>query len=404
MSAVRTKVLALAGLAATLIMGAATLAQAAPAAAAPAPSTVVAGYANVPSFVPLNQGFVPVNPGDVHTTSGQGVGVLHIQTGFYQVKFFGLGISGQQFNTPLPGVVHAHTIFGDSCQPVTEPLADGLRAMLVNVKCFDHFAKPADSNFTVNYTRGGTDQGTLDTVRVSQADVLKVVTQGGVVPAAQQSSIPNAAIVVTRNPTEGTGIYRFALPRKPGSRPHALEISPTGQSADTICTITEAKPDATGDNELVRVVCRAGDPTKAVETALSVSYGEDTGTLGLASESYAYLTPPSFSTTTDCSVPGPIQPVPSTLQRNVVGGFAAGVTFQRLCVGHYVIRMDNQQLQLTKSGNGSVLAFNADRRCPIVDDFTPAGATFRQVRIVCQDQFGQLKDGLFQFNYTARQF
>jgi hypothetical protein len=276
--------------------------------------------------------------------------------------------------------------------------------MVVNVKCFNRFAQPADSNFTVSYTRGGTNQGTLDTVRVSQADVLKVVTQGGVVPAAQESSIPNAAIVVTRNPTEGTGVYRFALPRLPGTRPHALEISPTGASADTVCTITDAKPDATGANELVRVVCRAGDPTNAVETSLSLTYGEDTGTLGLAAESFAYLTPPTFSTTPDCSGPGPIQGVPTTLGRNVFNGVDGSVTFQRLCAGQYVIRMANQNKQLTNSGNGSVVAFNADRRCWVVDDFTPTGAGFRQVRIVCEDQFGQTRDGLFQFNYTARQF
>jgi hypothetical protein len=50
-------------------------------------------------------------------------------------------------------------------------------------------------------------------------------TQGGVTPVVQRPSTPNSAIVVTRNATEGVGVYPFSVPRLPGNRPHAPEVS-----------------------------------------------------------------------------------------------------------------------------------------------------------------------------------
>jgi hypothetical protein len=88
--------------------------------------------------------------------------------GEYDVHFPGLATEQPFSDLDQEGVVHARVTgsIGGVCQASATVQDDRRGAVLAFINCFDNFGKPANRPFTVGYTRGGSDLGSLVSVRM----------------------------------------------------------------------------------------------------------------------------------------------------------------------------------------------------------------------------------------------
>ncbi|MFC4588300.1 hypothetical protein [Sphaerisporangium corydalis] len=356
-------------------------------------STVVAGYVNVPVTINAT-GWTTLPSGAGFGTAGGAISVYRFGTGKYEVLFPGLA-PGYSLGESVPGVAIAHAGDWGNCQRSTLAVGDGAGDLTFNVNCYDFGGALTDRPFTASYTRGGTDAGTLGTVRMqleSTAPIGTVTT-----PATQFSSL-SGTITSTRT---ATGNYEIRIPRQAGDRPHALDVGAVGSAQSVNCAVLSTATESAGTVEKIRVICRGVPGVGVLNTPFDLSFAEETNPLGLGRLSHAYLTAPSFVT-----VPASTPPVTLTADvvRNVIYGVPGSVTLQHTGTGKFEVQLQNQDWQVGAATVSVIPVGSADTRCAVTADFTVLGSGRRTVRFQCSNAYGDaLADPAFQLNYSALQ-
>src|SRR4051794_17034197 len=382
--------------------GALTLAAApmlaSPASALAAPN-VVGAIANIQGNEPLNQTVLMPRSTSFNSTQTDERGTIHHQAvGIYGITFEGLVPKDPNGGFLDPGgVVHVrakgaggvcHAPSGESGMIGTK--SDGKLSLLV--ECWDGAGRAADRPFTLSYTRGGTQKGSLITARMpngaglplNQRVVLKV---GETSINASTPSTTNSGVSVTRT---AVGEYTFLM--FAGTGPSTIQLTPTlaGFKPGAVCGITGTS--VASALKSVKISCRGPLNAGPVDVGLHLSYAHGINLLGLTTLSSAYLSMPK---TTAASTN--IQPADML---NTINGLNGGGGVLRNAPGRYEVGLPNQQKHFGAE-TFTVTAEDSTADCQITSSLPQFG--FQQLRVACSNSSLNATDTAFQLHYAGKQ-
>jgi hypothetical protein len=365
-------------------------------ASALATPNVVGAIANVQGNEPLNQTVPMLESRHFNsTTIGERGTIFHHAVGVYTVTFNGLVPEGASGGFVDPGgVAHVRTRGGGGvCHaPGVAAGTTADRKLHLIVRCWDAAGRPLNQAFTLSYTRGGTQQGSLVTARMPNGAFLplnqKVQLKGETSINASTPSTTNSGVSVTRT---GVGAYTFQM--FAGTGPSTIQISPSlsGFKPGAVCAITGTSV-ASGIKS-VKVQCYGPlGNTGPVDVGLNLSYARGINTLGLTALSSAYLTMPK---TTAASTQ-----IPAGDMLNTIDGLTSGAVVLRSSPGRYEVRLPNQQRHRIAE-TFSVTAEGSTAQCEITS--STAQLAFQQLGVACSNSGRHATDTGFQLHYAGKQ-
>jgi hypothetical protein len=387
-------------LALAIAAGALTLAVApmlaSPASALAAPN-VVGAFANVQGSEPLNQTVsMPLSTSFSSATgSGERGTIRHAGTGIYHVTFDGLVPKDPNGGFLDPGgVVHVRTRTGKVCHApqgqagIVGTKSDGKLSLLV--ECWDGAGRFADSKFTINYTRGGAQQGSLITARMPRGDSLPLNQKVGVPgETSVNASTPSSSSGVTVTRT-GVGAYTFTM--FAGTGHSTIQVTPTlsGFKPGAVCGVVGTS--VLNGIKSVKVQCRGPLTTGPVDVGVNLSYARGINLLGLKTLSSAYLSMPKTSKASTTIQPDGMF--------NSIFGLSAGATVLRSSPGRYEVRLPNQELHIGAGADTfGVTAEGSTADCQISSSTPQLG--FQRLGVVCLNSSGLAIDTAFQLHYAG---
>ena len=158
--------------------------------------------------------------------------IVHKDVGEYDVLLAVPLGRGEVLAGDQGGVAHARATgsIGGVCQtPSNLEVAAGTSRLRIPVHCSDDFGRPANRPFTLSYTRGGSDTGSLATVR--EAANFGPVDPAGDRPAGDTSLdgvLQDPADLRTRSAVlhTGPGAVTVETAVLPGTAPATIQVSP----------------------------------------------------------------------------------------------------------------------------------------------------------------------------------
>ena len=337
--------------------------------------------------------------------------IVHKDVGEYDVFLAVPVLRGQVLVGDQGGVAHVRATgsLGGVCQTSSNinPTA-GAGRLQIPVHCSDNFGRPANRPFTLSYTRGGSETGSLATVR-------EAVNFGPIDPAGdfpvQDTSIdgvlqdpadPKTRSVVLRT---GPGAATVETAVLPGTAPATIQVSPlisSGRSQvearGAVCGVVGV---ANGQSALagrglvtkIKVECRGPAGTGPINVPIALSYARGINPLGTTRLNTAYVNVPR--TTAASTV------LPAGNVFNTVLGTPGGATLKRIAAGRYEVALANQQ----RHGIGdtfSVTAEGSTADCQVTRNVTDLAKKVQRLGIACSGAPGlQGVDTAFRLQYTA---
>jgi len=309
------------------------------------------------------------------------------------------------------GVAHVRATgsIGGVCQTSSNiNTTAGAGRLQIPVHCSDNFGRPANRPFTLSYTRGGSETGSLATVR-------EAVNFGPIDPAGdfpvQDTSIngvlqdptdPKTRSVVLRT---GPGAVTVETAVLPGTAPATIQVSPlisSGRSQiearGAVCgvvSVANAQSALAGRGVVtqIKVECRGPAGTGPINVPIALSFARDINPLGTNRLNTAYVNVP---VTTAAST---VLPADSVV--NTVLGTPGGATLKRIAAGRYEVALANQQ----RHGIGdtfSVTAEGSTADCQVTRNFADLAKKVQRLGVACSGAPGlQGVDTAFRLQYTA---
>ncbi len=337
--------------------------------------------------------------------------IVHKDIGEYDVFLAVATGRGEPLGGDQGGVAHVRATgsIGGVCQTSSNiDSTAGASRLQIPVHCSDNFGRPANRPFTLSYTRGGSETGSLATVR-------EAVNFGPIDPAGdfpvQDTSIdgvrldpadPETRSIVLRT---GPGAVTVETAVLPGTGPATIQVSPlisSGRSQvdarGAVCGVVGVAnaQSAIAGRGLVtqtKVQCRGPAGTGPINVPIALSIARGINPLGTSRLNTAYVNVPL---TTAAST---VLPAGSVL--NTVSGIAGGATLKRIAAGRYEVALANQQ----KHGIGdtfSVTAEGSTADCQVTRNVTDVAKQVQRLGIACSGAPAlQGVDTAFRLQYTA---
>jgi hypothetical protein len=333
------------------------------------------------------------------------------EVGMFEVHIPGVATE-QPFSDPdQEGVVHvkATGALGGSCHTFPEPHDDRRGGLLVVVDCFDNFGLTrVNRPFSVSYTRGGSDAGSLVS---TQAIRLKVPGSQDFFASSGELTI-DGALQDFRDPDtrvgmrrKGVGAYQFETVALSGAGPSSVQVSPmleafpkAGQLGAVCGVLKIATVDSgtTPVQKLTRtdVQCRGPAGFGPVDVPVAFSFAKGINPLGSSRLTTAYVNVPKTT------APSTALPAGRFVNR-ALGSPAGGVTLLRTSPGRYEVLLEGQQVHLP----GEALAATArgsTADCQITRSIQDASAKAQRIGVACSSAPAlQPVDTAFDLQYTT---